>query len=200
MSLQKPQPTPTDECPWALSFLGERCGVSVLSHEADGLRKKASAREPPVNQAHHFHRARDAPRSSSGQDTGLSSRQQGFNSPTGYFLEMRNWECGTRNREFRISNRGDVAQLEEAAVSEAVQCGFDSHHHHCGRAGAQRGLISLVSGFDSQVRNSNGKEPDNGSRNVRHERGFFLLVPVQEQHRVFIQWLALSTEITSDTA
>lgn len=81
---------------------------------------------------------------------------------------------------FRIPNskNGDVAQLVEAAVSEAVWCGFDSHRHHlhvgrssaeghdlgspvrvrdvrlnCGRAGAQVGLISPRAGFDSQVRN-----------------------------------------------
>lgn len=75
--------------------------------------------------------------------------------------------------------QGDVAQLVEAAVSEAARCGFDSHRHHlhagrssaeghdlgspvrvrgvrlyCRRAGVRAGLISPLAGFDSQVCNS----------------------------------------------
>jgi hypothetical protein len=53
------------------------------------------------------------------QDIGFSAREAGFNSPTDY------WGATPT-----APRPGDVAQLEEAAVSEAARCGFDSHRHH----------------------------------------------------------------------
>ena len=54
------------------------------------------------------------------QDTGFSAREAGFDSPT---------DCSGAAPTGPWT--GDVAQLAEAAVSEAARCGFDSHRHHC---------------------------------------------------------------------
>jgi hypothetical protein len=53
------------------------------------------------------------------KDTGFSTRRAGFNSPT---------DCSGAAPAGPLT--GDVAQLAEAAVSEAARCGFDSHRHH----------------------------------------------------------------------
>lgn len=53
-------------------------------------------------------------------------------------LRIAEWKTGFEfripNSAFRIGN-GDVAQPEEAAVSEAAQWRFDSSHHHSSHAG-----------------------------------------------------------------
>jgi hypothetical protein len=92
-----------------------------------------------------------------GEDTGPSNRKEGFDSPAGHSgtsSEVNHGRSGERPTS-RPANLGDVAQLVEATVSEAVRCGFDSHRHHCLFREAASGLLAEYANLAKR----SGREP-----------------------------------------
>lgn len=79
------------------------------------------------------------------QDSGLSIRKQGFDSPTGYSIKacvIRNWH-DVRETADRIVTNGAVRKPAERPSSNLGVCGFESRLRHMARSSNGTGYETL---------------------------------------------------------